>query len=832
MKTTTAQGPPFTSGSECRMARFVPRALRPWCLFAAMLVFALGSRSVALAQQSICAQVKIEILQELTLEREAFEARMTINNGVAGVPLDNLSVDVSFADKDGNPVRVTSDPNDLSAKFYIRLQTGSSIPTTVPGETTAKILWLIIPARGAGGANPQGELYSVGAKLTYRAAGQNQEVQVSPDTIYVKPMPALTLDYFLPYEVYGDDPFTENVVEPVVPFNLGVRVKNDGYGPARKLKIESAQPRIIENKLGLLVDFRIEGSEVNGQPATPSLLCDFGDIPANRSGVARWSMISTLSGRFVDFTANYTHADELGGQLTSLIATNPRTHLLVRDVLVDLPGRDLVRDFLAKDGDVLRVYESQNADTVVNDVSGGCSVSGSGGRYTLSTAPFAGFGFVKLADPERGRQGLRSATRADGKALSSANAWLSKTWIRDAQRWDYYMNLFDVNNAAGLAYVLQYESLPGQSNHPPVMDPINNWTIHVGNRLGFPITALDPEGDLLTYTLLSGPTNATLNPTTGFFEWRPSRLQSPSTQVIMVQATDNGTPPQSAVAQFTITVNPIYGFQLTLGSTNILAGESNAVPVVLKSDVDLTNVTFVLTLPSTGSLTNLALQALAPEVFSYGVTPMGVGVYTLNLEVDPLRIQYATRTLGMLSFRSLPEEHSGIVPLATTNLAARNQRGAAVTNGLTQSGQVIVVGREPLLVANRDETLTLYGRPGASYVVQEKTNLWAPTPWNHMLRLPLSDRFLTFPASVRTPNMFYQAYEFQTDQPFLEWSVGAWPRPLIIYGKPGDTYSLEATAALGSVASWTEVTNFSMTNSWHRIPQTPADTSNKFFRVR
>jgi len=57
-----------------------------------------------------------------------------------------------FADKNGNPVRATSDPNDLAAKFYIRLQTGSSIPATIPGETSARILWLIIPARGAGGA--------------------------------------------------------------------------------------------------------------------------------------------------------------------------------------------------------------------------------------------------------------------------------------------------------------------------------------------------------------------------------------------------------------------------------------------------------------------------------------------------------------------------------------------------------------------------------------------------------------------------------------------------------------------------------------------------------
>ena len=62
--------------------------------------------------------------------------------------------------------------------------------------------------------------------------------------------------------------------------------------------------------------------------------------------MGRWDMMTTLSGRFIDFTASYTHADELGGQLTSLIDTI-NTHTLVQDVLVDLPGRDGIRDYLA-----------------------------------------------------------------------------------------------------------------------------------------------------------------------------------------------------------------------------------------------------------------------------------------------------------------------------------------------------------------------------------------------------------------------------------------------------------------------------------------------------
>ena len=68
---------------------------RAFRLFITILAFSL--QPSAFSQESVCAQVKIEIPQQLTLEREAFEATMTINNGVVGAALDNISVDVNFS---------------------------------------------------------------------------------------------------------------------------------------------------------------------------------------------------------------------------------------------------------------------------------------------------------------------------------------------------------------------------------------------------------------------------------------------------------------------------------------------------------------------------------------------------------------------------------------------------------------------------------------------------------------------------------------------------------------------------------------------------------------
>jgi len=56
------------------------------------------------AADSVCARVKIEIRQELTLERQAFDAHMRIGNGFSHITLEDVDVDVKFTDEAGDPV--------------------------------------------------------------------------------------------------------------------------------------------------------------------------------------------------------------------------------------------------------------------------------------------------------------------------------------------------------------------------------------------------------------------------------------------------------------------------------------------------------------------------------------------------------------------------------------------------------------------------------------------------------------------------------------------------------------------------------------------------------
>jgi len=487
---------------------------------------------------SVCARVKLEIRQELTLERQGFDAHMRIGNGFSHITLEDVDVDVKFTDEAGDPVLASSDPDNTDALFFYRIDSMDNIEDvdgagTVAPVTTADIHWLIIPAYGASNGVPQGTLYYVGATLTYTIGGEEHVTEVNPDYIFVKPMPKLTMDYFLPTDVYGDDAFTP-AIEPPIPFTLGVRAANNGTGIARNVKISSAQPKIIDNQQGLLISFVIEGSEINGEPATKSLLVTLGDIEPNTASVARWIMTCTLSGQFVGFTADWSHSDELGGELTSLLEPIG-THFLVRDVLVDVQGRDAIRDFLAKDGGVYRVYESENVDTVVTDQSGSADLTGGGSTYTLTIPATAGFCYAQVTDPHSGEEEIKEVIRSDGKRIKPANCWLSKT--RDGQDWNYFLNIFDANTTG--SYTISFEQAAAP-NRAPVLGAIPDQTIMIEEALSFTVQATDPDGTIPALSAAPLPTLAGFSDQgdgTGVFTWIPTAAQT-GTYGITFKASD------------------------------------------------------------------------------------------------------------------------------------------------------------------------------------------------------------------------------------------------------------------------------------------------------
>lgn len=469
---------------------------------------------LAHAVDTVCARVKIEIKQELTLERQAFDAQMKINNATTDGVIQNVSVDVKVTDENGVPVAVTDDPNDTTAKFFIRVSSKQDIDDitgagTVNPETSAIINWLLIPAPGSAGDTPFGKKYLVGATLKYTFAGEDTVLEVSPDVITVKPLPMLTLDYFLTQNVWADDPLTLEI-EPVEPFTLGVRVKNDGQNTAKNLKIDSAQPKIIENNQGLLINFLLAGSYVNDAPVQNTLLIDFGDIAPGSSKMGRWVMETSLAGKFTEFTAKFSHADELGGALTSVVAAT-NAHFLLHDVRVDLSGRDAVRDFLAQDGDVIRVYESDGPDTLVTDQSASATLiaganSNGNASYRLNAPATAGFMYVRLPDPFNGQKVLGPIMRSDAKLMAPENVWLSKTRNEQTKQWQYWVNFFDANTSG--SYDAEFRE-PPESALAPVIQFIADRLVQETQQVSFLVEASSPQGKAVTITAAPLPQGAT-----------------------------------------------------------------------------------------------------------------------------------------------------------------------------------------------------------------------------------------------------------------------------------------------------------------------------------
>ncbi|GMV39896.1 MAG: hypothetical protein AMXMBFR64_16120 [Myxococcales bacterium] len=506
------------------------------------LVLLVGLWSGAASAQ-VCARVKIEIVQELTLERQAFDAKLKVTNGATDVPLTHLGVEVSFRDASGGEVVASSDPSSLDASFFVALDSLDGVDAvdgtgTIAGGGVGEVHWLIIPAPGAAG--PGGTLYFVGARLTYRLGTEEHTTDVAPDTITVRPMPELHLDYFLPDQVHGDNPYTDPE-EPPEPFTLGLRASNQGFGVAEKLAIESAQPKIVENEQGLLIAFEIIGSEVDGAPATTSLKVDLGDVQPGEASVARWFMTSTLQGKFVSFEASFTHADALGGKLTSLLE-EVRTHLLVHDLRVDLPGRDAHVDFLAYDAvGNLTLYESDLVDSAVWDASDEAELLAAGpDAWNLAVPPTGGFSWARVDDPNAGTRVIASVVRADGRVLAPDAAWLSRVWVKDSQSYLFYVNVFDTGNPLGLPYVVTFGGM-ALANYPPVLGFLPDRAVAAGDALAYGVAATDPDGTVPTvqvgHALPAGATFAALGGGEGRLDWTPTAAQVGS-YPILFEATD------------------------------------------------------------------------------------------------------------------------------------------------------------------------------------------------------------------------------------------------------------------------------------------------------
>jgi beta propeller repeat protein len=429
-------------------------------------------------QTGLCAQVQIQILQQLTLERVGFQATLQVTDNDPNNPITGFAANLTFS----NPTLSTNGPNDSSSLFFVQPPTLQNISDVGgngiigPGQT-ATVGWFIIPTVNAGGTNATGIQYQVGANLSGQINGVNipaSALLVIPATITVQPDAQLQITYFQPRDVTGTDPYT-GLGSPI-PFTFGVLVQNVGYGPANSVMIDSQQPKITANVQNLLLVAQLLGSRVNDSPlSNADLTVNLGNLQPGQASKGAWDMIVSLSGTFIAVSASYQHSTALGGQETSLIQS-VNAYLFLHEALDDQPGRDNVRDFLSDTSGKLdsignlipdSLYESQGGVYPVNTLSNAAVTIANNPATVSLNATVSGWGYMRLTDPFQAKLPIAKVVRNDGKVLNTNNYWTSLHYEPVTNFKDTYLNIFDYVGLGSYSYSVTYTNPPTSTN-PPV----------------------------------------------------------------------------------------------------------------------------------------------------------------------------------------------------------------------------------------------------------------------------------------------------------------------------------------------------------------------------
>lgn len=96
-------------------------------------------------------------------------------------------------------------------------------------------------------------------------------------------------------------------------------------------------------------------------------------------------------------------------------------------------------------------------------------------------------------------------------------------------------------------------------NDPPSINAIKNQTINEQTLLQLTASATDPDlnnpADTLSFSLITPPAGAAIDPTTGVFSWTPTEAQGPGSYPITVRVTDSANASNDTI--FTVTVNEV-----------------------------------------------------------------------------------------------------------------------------------------------------------------------------------------------------------------------------------------------------------------------------------
>ena len=571
-------------------------------------------------EEGVCAVVRIRIEQELAITREAFLARLEIENQ-ENSPLEQIGLEIIITDAETG--EQATHLFSIGSETLSGALSDTSMGWSLPSEMTGSAEWLIIPYSEA--ALESDHVYDVGGTLRYSSDGSNITVPLLPTVITVRPDPSLLVHYFWERYVVGDDPFTDEV-EPSVPFTLGVAVKNAGHGTAYSLRITSGQPEIIENERGLLISFMIIGANVGREAISPSLTVTFGDLTPNTTKVARWLMISSLQGEFMNYSATFENINPLGDPRLSLL-DQLEIHELIRNIMIysDPSENDGILDFLVNERDDFLAYPDAlySSKTLQSyNVSAGTILSVrtiSGLPMLLEVRSFSnntGWVYYRYEDT----QGLLSETASavnvtkyeNGVATSipPENSWITRQSYRGARRTmeNLYLHIVDsVGTTGEIVFIADLcrvncsratttSATPTQAATTATSTTDSTTPANPTQAATTTTDSTTPVTSTQAATMITSTTDST-TPATG------TPTQAATTITTTTDSTTPATPTREAATTFTSTTDsttPTQAATVTTLSTTEMAGTGT---VDIQTSSDATTLTTSTGQPTTATST-------------------------------------------------------------------------------------------------------------------------------------------------------------------------------------------------------------------------------------
>lgn len=424
------------------------------------------------ASSQVCASITLQLSQTMTMTRQAFRGTLTLFNGNETTDMTGVKLSLEVRDEEGT--LATAHEFQINAESLdkfggeLSLDAGWSLAA---GETGVATI-LFIPTKYAAPTVPK--KYSFGGTLSYVDPFTGLEVtrDLYPVTLTVKPSPNLDLTYFMQRDVFGDDALTTNVVEPMVPAEFSLLINNTGYGDATNVRMVTDQPEIVDNEKGLLIDFELLSSQLEGGEHTlalgGSVATDFGTIPAHSTTYAQWWLQSTLLGHFTEYNVEATHVTSYGNEDLSLL-NEVTIHELIRSLKIPANDTTWLAGFLVNDitdaedmPDMLYLSDATIESVAVTKAAS--MTMNSDTEYVLEVTPAAaGWNYGSIIDPTAGRQGLVSIVRvSDGEEINLRNFWQTDRTLRDGRDplYENRLHFADKMGTTAEQYLLTFEPRP------------------------------------------------------------------------------------------------------------------------------------------------------------------------------------------------------------------------------------------------------------------------------------------------------------------------------------------------------------------------------------